>query len=256
MKISGLVITLNEEKNISDCLTSLFLICDDVVVIDSYSSDETKKIAQKLGALVILQEFLGDGPQRSFGLGYCKNKWVLNLDADERLDDALIREIKILDLDNSQFDSYEFKRKSIFHNKWIKGSGWYPNYVRRLFNKTKVGFLSLRTHTKIQSNNFQRLLKGHIIHYSYKNYAEMVHIMNRYSSWQAEEMHAFNRNSGVLRAFYHGIFSFIKHYLLKRGFLDGLDGFNISLFKGIGSYLKYIKLHELNQNKKNSFKKP
>ena len=242
-KISGLVITLNEEKNIAECIQSLFTVCDDIVIVDSKSSDNTVMIAKSMGATVIEQEFLGDGPQRSVGLKYCKHDWVLNLDADERLADDFIDVITDIDFIHNSYDAYEFKRKNILHDKWIKVAGWYPDYVRRLFNKRKTNFLPVKTHTKIETTNFKKI-DAHILHYSFEDYQDMINIMNKYSSWQSETLFENNKKITFLTPFGHGFLSFVKHYFLKKGFLAGIDGFNISLLNALGSYFKYMKLYE------------
>ena len=245
MKISGLIITLNEEKNIKKCIQSMLLVCDDIVVVDSLSSDKTKEISEGLGALVVSQKYLGDGPQRSYGLSYCKHNWILNLDADERVDLDLAETIKSINLDDAKFDSYEFRRKNIFHNKWIKTSGWYPDYIRRLFNRTKVDFSQVMGHTKIQSENYKKIKQGHVVHYTAENYHELLFALNKYSTRQANIWHEQGRKVFLYEPFTHGFFAFVKAYILRRGFLDGIDGFNISVSKGLGSYLKYMKLYEL-----------
>ncbi len=250
MKISGLIITLNEEKNIEECIRSMLLVCDDIVVVDSLSTDKTKEISESLGALVIDQKYLGDGPQRSYGLRYCKHKWVFNLDADERVDEELSKTIRLIDLDNSHVDAYEFRRKNMFHNKWIKTSGWYPDYIKRLFDKTKTDFSPLWTHTRIESSNLTKVKNGHIVHYTSENYQQIIDITNQYSSRRAIEWYSNGKKISLYQPFLHGFSAFIKAYLLRRGFLDGVDGFNISLYKGLGSYLKYMKLYELHQSNK------
>ncbi len=242
-KISGLIITLNEEKNIEACIKSLYLVCDDIVIVDSYSIDNTVEIAEKLGAVVVEQVFLGDGPQRTKGLDYCKHNWVLNLDADERLEGDAVTMINDLDLEISEFDCYEFKRKNYLHGKWIKECGWYPDFIRRLFDKRKTDFLPISTHTKIKSTNLKKL-NAHIVHYSFDNYQDMINMVNKYSSWQAKEYFNNNKKVSLFSPFAHGTMSFISHYLLKKGFLAGIDGFNISLIKAFGSYFKYMKLYE------------
>lgn len=247
MKISGLVITLNEEKNIEDCIKSMSLVCDDIVVVDSLSTDKTCDILENLNVTVIRQKYLGDGPQRSYGLPYCKNDWVLNIDADERVDEELAQTIKQLNLEGSQFDAYEFRRKNIFHNKWIKHSDWYPDYIRRLFNKTKVDFSQVVGHTKIESNNYTKINQGHIVHYTAENYHELLFMLNKYSTRQAKVWFDQGRKVRLYEPFTHGFFAFFRAYILRRGFLDGIEGFNISISKGLGSYLKYMKLHELYQ---------
>lgn len=243
MNISGLVITLNEEKNIRGCVNSLFKICDEVIVIDSNSIDKTVAIAQNLGAKVYTQPFMGDGPQRSFGIKYCKNDWILNLDADERLDDDLIEQIQSLDCSHSFYDAYEFKRKNILHGKWIRVAGWYPNYVKRLFNKNKTDFSSVRIHTKITSKKFKRI-NGHIVHYSFENYEDMLKTLNKYSTWQAEILFRQHKKTSSLAPFVHFFVAFIKHYFIQLGFTAGIDGLTISILNALGSYFKYAKLLE------------
>ena len=247
MKISGLIITLNEEKNIAQCIKSMQSICDDIVVVDSLSIDKTCDIANKLGATVVKQKYLGDGPQRSHGLQFCKHDWVLNIDADERVDEKMANTIQQLNFNQGEFDSYEFRRKNIFHGKWIKHSDWYPDYIRRLFNKTRVDFSQVMGHTKIESKNYKKIKQGHVVHYTAENYHELLFMLNKYSTRQANIWFDEGRKVRLYEPFTHGFFAFFRAYILRRGFLDGIDGFNISLSKGLGSYLKYMKLYELNK---------
>ena len=151
--ISGLVITLNEEDHIRDCLQSLFQVCDDVVVVDSNSQDRTAQYARDTGARVLDQKFLGDGPQRSFGAQHCKHDWVFYIDADERVEGDLVRDIQSLDLDDQNIEAYECRRKNYFNGRWVKVAGQYPDYVCRLYNKTKTDFSPLKTHARIEPEN-------------------------------------------------------------------------------------------------------
>lgn len=135
MRISGLVITYNEEKHIGKCIDALFRVCDEVIIIDSLSTDNTVKIAEKKGVKVISQPFLGDGPQRTYGLPFCSNDWILNLDADEFLDtDAreFIINGKYLEED---YDAFSFRVKNFLGDELINFSGWYPDHKVRFFNK-------------------------------------------------------------------------------------------------------------------------
>ncbi len=240
MEISGLVITFNEEKNIDACLRSLFKVCDEVIVIDSESTDKTVEIARKAGAKVYLQPFLGDGLQRNYGLQYCKNDWVLNLDADERLEADAIETIKHLKLENTKFDAFEFKRKSLYKKKWIKCCGWYPDYVRRLFNRQKTKFKDIPVHTKILSTNLKRL-DAHILHYAYKSPDELLSKANSYSSVFAQYS---TKKSSPLKAFSRATFTFFKNFFFQRGFLCGYEGLLISVSNATGVFFKYMKLYE------------
>lgn len=241
--ISGLVITYNEATHIRACLESLLKVCDDVVVVDSLSTDGTADIAQEMGATVRAQPFLGYGPQKNFGLPFCRHVWVLSLDADERLDADAIADIRSLDLDNSAHDAYEFRRKNLFHGKWIKCTSWYPDHVRRLFNRDKARFSDLQCHEKVETGNSKQLA-SHIIHYSYRDYQHMLHKLNQYSSQYAEDNVDRKKPVSAWSPPLHGLFAFLKNYFLKRGFLCGFDGFTISLLNALGSYMKYAKLLE------------
>lgn len=246
-KISGLVITLNEAENIHDCIRSLQQVCDDVVVIDSLSSDDTVAIAKAAGATVISQQYLGDGAQRNIGFPRCQHAWVLNIDADERLDADAVAEIRRLELSDTAYEAYEFRRKNLFHGRWMKYTAWYPDHVRRLFNRHKTQFSESFGHTKIETRQFKQL-QAHIVHYSYDDYHDMIQRMNKYSTRYAEHK-LDSKRVHVLSPLLHGLFAFIKNYLLKRGFMGGFDGFNISLLNALGSYFKYAKLLEKQRNR-------
>ena len=237
--ISGLIITLNEEKNIEDCIKSLFKVCDDIVVVDSFSSDKTSEIAKKLGATVVLQKFLGDGPQRSVGLHYCKHDWVLNLDADERLEKDCIEAIENLNLINSSCDVYEFKRNNYIGKKLTKYAGQYPDYVARLFNKSTADFTPKKTHTKVIGHSSKKI-NAHITHYSYSDYADLFTRQCKYATQIGKELGKSKKNIPSYSPILHCTWSFIRHFILKRGFLAGYLGLNISIAKSLGSYIKYV----------------
>lgn len=242
--ISGLVITYNEAGNVRACLESLQAVCAEVIVVDSGSTDDTVAIAQACGAKVYSQPFLGYGPQKNFGVSLCQYAWVLSLDADERLDADAIRALQALDLAHSPYEAYEFRRKNLFHGRWVKCTAWYPDHVRRLFNRTKVQFSDVQCHEKIDSRHNAQL-DAHILHYSYRDYAHILHKLNQYSSQYADE--AFTKGKARVNAWsppLHGLFAFLKNYFLKRGFLCGFDGFTISVLNALGSYMKYAKLLE------------
>ena len=247
--ISGLIITFNEENNIHACIDSLHPVCDEIIVIDSYSNDNTVEIARAAGAKVLLQQFLGDGPQRTYGLQYCNNDWVLNIDADERLEEGTIDQIKLLNLAVTIFEAFEFRRKNILHGKWIKVAGWYPDYVRRLFNKTHIDFSQVQMHTKILTKKSKKL-DCHIVHYSFRDYSDMLTILNRYSTLKAMDLFEERKKVYIISPFTHAFFSFLKHFFIKRGFLAGLDGFVISALNSMGSFFKYAKVLELYQEEK------
>lgn len=248
-KFSGVVITYNGEEYLERCLESLFQVCDDVVVVDSHSDDSTVDIARKLGARVIDHDYLGDGPQRSLGVLHCKHDWIINLDQDEILGSDLIERLPQLDLQNPAIEAYECRRKNHLHGKWIKVAGWYPDYICRIFNKNKTDFSQVKTHARIQTARL-RQLHEHILHYSFRDLRDMIDRLNLYSDWQAETLFNNGKKVSTFTPAIHGMISFAKHYLVKRGVLAGLDGLSISILNALGSYFKYAKLIEKQAQKR------
>lgn len=249
LPISGLVITYNEEANIRDCILSLKTVCDDIVVVDSCSQDKTVEIAKSLGATVLIQPFLGDGPQRIFGLPHCQHSWVLNLDADERLEDDAIAAIKELSLDQDGVDVYELRRNNYIGDRLTHLAGQYPDYVARLFNKSTANFSPVRAHTRVKGQKHQRLT-AHIRHYSYKNWSDLFSRQCKYATWGAEELAKRGKAISPFAPFTHGLWSFVRHYVVKLGLFAGLDGLTIAIAKALGAYLKYAHAIELMRQKK------
>lgn len=249
-QISGLVITLNEENNIADCIKSLQCVCDDIVIVDSFSTDNTAAIAKQLGATVLVQKFLGDGPQRSAGLPHCKHEWILNLDADERLEKDCVDFIRSLNLKTLPTDVYEFRRLNYIGNKLTRHAGQYPDYVARLFNKTSANFSNKQTHTKVQGHSHIKV-NAHITHYSYTDYADLYTRQCRYAVQMGKELGKTNQSFiSPFSPIIHGTWSFFRHFLLKKGFLAGFLGLNISMAKSMGSFIKYVVA--IDQQKKRS----
>lgn len=247
--ISGLVITLNEAHNIVDCLKSMKQVCDDIVVVDSGSTDNTVELARELGALVIVQKpFLGDGPQRTHGLPHCRHKWVLNLDADERLDDDFVEYVRQTDLDALNVDLVETRRRNLLGNRFTPYAGQYPDYVKRLFNKERGSFKPVVAHAFVEAPSSVKV-PVHIIHYSYRDYPDLI-IKSRYSAWLAKDMAQSNKPLHAWQPILHGSWAFLRHYFFQAGFMAGLDGLTISLCKGLSSYLKYAHAIELRRQQK------
>ena len=249
MSITGIVITLNEQNNIRDCIENMQTVCDEIIVVDSNSSDQTREIAAKLGAKVIVQEYLGDGFQKNFALNDASSDWILSLDADERFPEALnnpemIAEIKSLDLKSTKYDAFGFPRRNYIGSRWIKHSGWYPDVCVRLYNRTKARFKEVKQHSYVETKNY-KILHGDIIHYSFKNLGELFAKPGRnFSTRSAKIMYEKGKKANSFSPVLHGINSFIRHYVFGLGFLDGIDGFTVSLSSAVNGYLKYAKLLE------------
>ena len=243
-KISGLVITFNESRNIVDCIRSLKRVCDDVVVVDSLSADDTVALAEAEGATVIRQPFLGDGPQRTVGLPHCRHDWVLNLDADERLEDDLADWLARTDLSALPADAVESRRRNYVGNRTTRHAGQYPDYVLRIFNRQRADFKPVVAHSRIQAGRVIRN-EGHITHYSYRDYADIFNRACLYANWMAKDLAASSKPVHGWHPMLHGTSAFLKHYVIKTGFLAGLDGLTLSLGKALASYLKYARALEI-----------
>ena len=253
--ISGSITTLNEEHNITDCIRSLQRVCDEIIVVDSLSNDRTVEIAKSLGAKVIPQEYLGDGPQKNVSLAYVKNDWILSLDADERLDDEAVESIKALDLGASREPSYGFRKKNYIGSRWISCSGLYPDIRGRLYNRHRTRWDTALGHTRLVIRS-TCLLEGHLLHYAYRDYSHYLEKIFKYSKRGAKMLYDQGKSSTPLKAAFHGFGSFIKNYLLRRGCVGGLDGLTVSLIAAVASYMKYAYLVEMVRAHQEAFDAP
>ncbi|WP_048307111.1 glycosyltransferase family 2 protein [Halomonas sp. PR-M31] len=246
--ITGVVITLNEAANIEACLASLANVCDELIVVDSGSTDATCRLAEQAGARVIAQPYLGDGPQKNVGPAQASNRWVLSLDADERLTDEAIKAIRGLELDNSEQEAFALRRRNYLGSRWIKTCGWYPDYCVRLFDRERTAFSDSRQHASIPASNATRL-DADIDHYSFANLSELfTKASGRFSSRAAKIMYLKGKKANALSPFVHGTNAFVRKYVFQRGFSSGLDGMSVALSAAVNAYLKYAKLLELQRD--------
>lgn len=251
-QLSVSIITFNEEKNIARCLDSVKDIANEIVVIDSLSTDNTENICKQYGVKFFSQKFLGYIEQKNFALDHCKYNYVLCLDADECLSPELIESIKIAKNNHFNFDSYTMNRCSNFCGKWIKYGSWYPDRKLRLFNKQKGKWAGVNPHDKIemQQGCSQKLLKGDLLHYSYYTIEEVLTQNNKFTTIQAKAMLQQGKRSNVFKLFVNPLVAFINGYIFKLGFLNGVDGFFIASTIAYHTMIKYYKLMRL-QNSTN-----
>lgn len=245
--LSAAIITKNEEARLPDCLRSVSF-ADDIVVVDSGSTDRTLEIAKAFGCRVFVEDWKGYGPQKNSAVDKCRNEWVLLLDADERLGEKA-REVIIKVLEKPAADAFSFKRKNYLHGKWLKHSGYWPDRQIRLVNRNRGSFQFV-IHEKWATNGRVLDLDAHIEHRGFSNYADMLTTLDEYSTVMAGELFAAGRRANPLTPLYHGLAAFFKIYLLQKGFLEGLDGLVIALTKAGGSFFKYAKLFELQRGEK------
>lgn len=251
MAISGLIITYNEEKLIGKCIDALFEVCDEVIIVDSLSKDNTVAIATAKGAQVISQAFLGDGPQRIVGLPYCKNDWILNLDADEFLDADAIDFVKKGSFYTADFDAYSFKTKNFLQEKIINFAGWYPDRKVRFFNKKTASPSTDIVHQKVIFTKLHKL-NVHLLHYGSNSFFQIIDKKNQYAQWNAEQLYSQGKRVSAFKPVLNGLVSFIRCYFFKKGIINGIDGLTISLTQGYFSYIKYanlLQLQKINKNK-------
>jgi len=243
--LSAILITRNEEVNLEDCLASLDGLATQIVVVDTQSTDRTLVIAQRYGALISSPpDWPGFGPQKNRALDLASEDWVLSLDADERLTPELRAEIKCM-LDKPQTDCYAIPRLSWYCGRFMRHSGWTPDYVDRLFKRGSARFSSDLVHERLISKGPVLKLKNQMLHYSFMNLAQVQEKMERYSTASAQQAFAKGKTASPLKAILHGAWSFFRTYILRAGFLDGPQGFSLALANAKGSYLRYIKLWRL-----------
>jgi glycosyltransferase involved in cell wall biosynthesis len=243
--LSAILITRNEEVNLEDCLASLDGLATQIVVVDTQSTDRTLVIAQRYGALISSPpDWPGFGPQKNRALDLASEDWVLSLDADERLTPELRAEIKCV-LDKPQTDCYAIPRLSWYCGRFMRHSGWTPDYVDRLFKRGSARFSSDLVHERLISKGPVLKLKNQMLHYSFMNLAQVQEKMERYSTASAQQAFARGKTASPLKAILHGAWSFFRTYILRAGFLDGPQGFSLALANAKGSYLRYIKLWRL-----------
>ncbi len=250
--LSVILITRNEEANLADCLASLEGIAQQIVVVDTNSTDQTLEIAKNHGALIAQPpDWPGFGPQKNRALELATGEWVLSLDADERLTPALRSEILTAIKHPAHIDCFAIPRLSWYCGRFIRHSGWSPDYVDRLFKRGTARFSEDLVHERLIPKGSVAKLENPMLHYSFMNYSQVLQKIDRYSTASAEQAFAKGKTSSPLKAVLHGMWSFLRTYFLRAGFLDGAQGFALAISNGQGTYYRYIKLWHLHQEAQN-----
>ena len=245
MELSVVIITRNEEKNLPRCLGSVAW-ADEVVVIDSHSTDRTREIAEKHGARVYTCDWRGYGPAKQDGVERASGRWILSLDADEEVSEALQSDIRRVVAQNGNSTAgYDIPRRTSFLGRWIDHCGWYPDPVLQLFRRDKGGFNDAIVHEIVTVDGAIGRLNGEIFHYSYPSLEEYFRKFNRYTTLGAEQAWHEGRKVGWVALVLSPFACFVKHYFLRRGFLDGMEGFIISVLSSCSVFVKYAKLRNL-----------
>jgi glycosyltransferase involved in cell wall biosynthesis len=243
-KITVTVRTFNEAENIRECLESVTW-ADEIIVIDSESTDDTVAIAREYTDKVIIRPWAGHIATSQFVTDQASNLWVFSIDADERVSPQLRDEIAVLNLDSTPHDAFDMPRLHHFMRRWIKHSGWYPDRNIRLFRKDRCFWGGYAPHDKIQVPGSMGRLKGDIYHYIYRDLAHFAATKNSYSSLTAEDHFRNGRRATIAHFTVRPLWSFFHRYLLRLGMLDGLPGFIICVMEAHYVFMKYVKLLEI-----------
>jgi len=249
MPLSVIIISKNEAAQIGACIDSVLPLAAQIVVLDSGSSDDTVAIARAKGATVVITpDWPGFGPQKNRALDLATQPWVLSIDADERLTPDLAREIRqVIARQEGTLDAYKMPRLSSFCGRWIKHSGWWPDYVVRLFRRGSARFSDAAVHERVETRSKVGVLRGHFLHDTYPTMDHCMQKMVRYASDAAVMMHARGKRASIWSAIGHATWTFLRMYCFKRGFLDGREGFIIAVTGAMGSFLRYSKLMYLSK---------
>lgn len=240
------MITYNEEANIQDALESVKW-ADEIIVLDSFSTDRTIEICRKYTDKIISHEFVGYGRLRNIAIDHASHDWILSLDADERVSEPLKDEI-LRELESPSADGYCIPRKSHFLGYWVRHCGWYPDYrSMQLFHKAKGRYTEVLNddHLELSSGGRRSYLKSPILHYTYHNLDQYLAKMDRYTTLKAQQMIKDGRKFRAHQLVTHPLFTFLKMYILRRGFLDGHVGIMLSVLYTYYTFVKYAKLWEL-----------
>lgn len=241
-QFSAIIITKNAAAHIEECLASVAW-CDEIVVVDCGSADGTVARCRSFtDNIVVTDDWPGFGPQKNRALAMATGEWVLSIDADERVTPALEQEIKAA-ISQNRLSAFRIPRRSRYCGRWIKHSGWSPDYVIRLFRRGSARFSDDLVHEQVQvlSGNVGTL-KSPLLHYSFNSLEEVLEKINHYSTANAQLAYAKGKKASLKKAIFHGLWAFLRTYLFRGGFLDGREGFMLAISNAEGTYYRYIKL--------------
>jgi len=256
VQISAVIITYNEERNIERCLKSLSDVADEIVVVDSYSSDRTEEICRSYNAVFIKHKFTGHIQQKNWAILQASSPYILSLDADEALSEELkayILRVK----ENWTHDGYYFNRLTSYCGKWIRHTSWYPSRKLRLWDSRKGTWGGINPHDKYEMSSGARCmyLKGDLLHYSYYSVSEHLLQINKFSSIQARSYYDRGRKAGFFNLTFRPFWRFLKDFFLLRGFMDGFYGYIVSVNSAHEVFLKYVKLRNIYREENRTAKK-
>ena len=244
LKISATVVTLNEEANVARALESL-RCCDEIVVVDAGSSDQTVAIAGRLGARVIESEWPGYAKQKNYAAEQAKHDWILSIDADEALSEALEAEIWEIKRSGPHADAYTIPRLAQYMGRWILHSGWYPDRKVRLYDRRKARWVGDYVHESVKVSGRLAHLQSNLLHYTCSSLSQHLRTIDRYTTLAAQEMVAQGAPAPLWRLLVAPPWTFFKTYFLQRGFQDGFEGLVIAYMAATYVFTKYAKARNM-----------
>jgi glycosyltransferase involved in cell wall biosynthesis len=243
MRISATIVTLNEERNIARAIRSLSC-ADEIVVVDSGSTDRTREIALELGARVVQEPWRGYAAQKNFAARCATYEWILSLDADEEVSRELGDEIVALKAGTQNADGYDMPRLAQYLGRWIRHSGWYPDRKVRLYHRERGVWTGDYVHESVRITGAAGHLNGDLLHYTCRSLSEHLRTLDRYTSLAAQEVMAKKARVPGWRLAIDPPWTFVRTYLVQLGFLDGLQGFVIAWMAALYTFLKYAKARD------------
>ena len=245
MKISATIITANEERNVARAIESL-RCCDEIVVVDSGSTDRTAEIAAKLGARVIESPWSGYARQKNFAAEHAANDWILSIDADEALSESLEGEIWHIKKNGANCDAYTMPRLAQYLGRWILHSGWYPDRKVRLYDRRKARWVGEYVHESVEVAGRIGHLHSDLLHFTCESLSEHIKTMDRYTTLAAAQLVSRRQKIGTVRhLLMDPAWTFCRTYFLQRGFSDGLEGLTIAYMAALYNFLKYSKARNM-----------
>ncbi|MFZ5518318.1 MAG: glycosyltransferase family 2 protein [Candidatus Zhuqueibacterota bacterium] len=242
-RVSVILITLNEERNIVACLESVKW-ADEIIIVDSHSIDRTRELAAAYTGNIFDMDWEGYSAAKNFALARANGDWVLWIDADERVTPELRQEIQQAIREKSEIAGYEIPRKAYFLGRWIKHCGWYPGYVLRLFKRGSAFFNASHVHEGLELSGRRGRLRHPLLHYTDRDIDHYYTKFNRYTSLAIDDLMARNKKFTRSDLIFRPLYAFFKMYILKQGFLDGMQGFLLCVFSANYVFTKYAKLWE------------
>jgi glycosyltransferase involved in cell wall biosynthesis len=244
MKITATIITFNEERNIARAIESL-RCCDEIIVVDSRSTDRTAEIAAKLGATVVETDWGGYARQKNYAADCASNDWILSIDADEALSEALEGEIWHIRKNGPRYDAYTMPRLAQYLGRWILHSGWYPDRKVRLYNRQKARWVGEYVHESVVVDGKVGHLQSDLLHFTCSSLTEHLKTMDRYTTLAAEQLVARGSRIGLRQLLADPAWTFVRTLVFQRAFLDGVEGLTIAWMAALYNFVKYSKARNM-----------